>query len=51
MIYSRNLENLSTAYPDVIENVLSFVPESVENCIIDSELVAFEVETEKILPF
>ena len=51
MIYSRNLENLSTAYPDVIENVIGLIPESVKNCIIDSELVAFEIETEKILPF
>ena len=51
MIYSRNLENLSKAYPDVIENVIEFAPDDVESFILDSELVAFDIEQEKILPF
>jgi len=51
LIYSRNLENLSAAYPDVIENIKKSVDPSIENFIIDSELVAFDIDNEKILPF
>jgi DNA ligase 1 len=52
LIYSRNLENLSKAYPDVIENIKDIVKQlDVDNFIIDSELVAFDVEKQKILPF
>ena len=52
MIYSRNLENLSKAYPDVIENIKQIVKDlHVDNFIMDSELVAFDIDQQKILPF
>jgi DNA ligase-1 len=51
MIYSRNLENLSPMYPDVIDNVKELTPPDVKNFIIDSELVAYDKNLEKILPF
>lgn len=51
MIYSRNLENLSPMYPDVIDNVKELAPPGVKNFIIDSELVAYDKNLEKILPF
>lgn len=51
MIYSRNLENLSKMYPDVIENIKELVPMDVKSCIIDSELVAYDKNVDKILPF
>jgi len=44
MIYSRNLENLSKAYPDVIDNVINFVKPDVQNFILDSELVAYDID-------
>lgn len=51
MIYSRGLENMSKAYPDVIDNVKEMAPAHVKNFILDCELVAYDVENEKILPF
>ena len=51
LIYSRNLELLSRSYPDVIENIIAFTPPHIENYIMDSELVAYDIEKEKILPF
>lgn len=52
-IYSRNLEDMSVAYPDVIEIIQSLAKEdpNIKDFIIDSELVAFDIEKEKILPF
>lgn len=38
-------------YPDVVKVVQDCLCEGVESCIIDSELVAFDQETRKILPF
>ena len=51
MIYSRNLENLSKMYPDVIDNIKDLAPEGVNNFIVDSELVAYDKNVDKILPF
>jgi len=50
-VYSRNSENMTEKYPDVVKVVQDCLCEGVESCIIDSELVAFEQETGKILPF
>lgn len=52
-IYSRNLENMSVAYPDVIQIIKGVADQdpSIENFIIDSELVAYDQEKDKILPF
>jgi len=50
-IYSRNSENMTEKYPDVIKFVQECLCESVESCIIDAELVAFDQTTKKILPF
>jgi DNA ligase-1 len=50
-IYSRNLENMTVAYPDVTEFLAEHVPETVQNFIIDAELVAYDPVNKKILPF
>jgi len=50
-IYSRNSENMTEKYPDVIEVVKQSLAEDVQSCIIDSELVAFDQVNRKILPF
>ena len=44
MIFSRNLENMTVAYPDVTEIIrkLSEVCPNIENFILDSELTAYD---------
>ena len=44
MIFSRNLENMTVAYPDVIEIIreLAEACPKIENFIIDSELTAYD---------
>jgi len=50
-IYSRNLENLTVAYPDIVQFLVGFVPDEIEDFILDAELVAFDKDQDKILPF
>lgn len=50
-VYSRNSENMTEKYPDVIKVIQDNLCEDVQNCIIDSELVAFDQVSKKILPF
>lgn len=51
LIYSRNSENMTEKYPDVAQFIKETLRPGIESCIIDSELVAFDQTTEKILPF
>ena len=53
-IYSRNLEYMTVAYPDVIGFIKEWAPaleSKVTNFILDCELVAYDTENDKILPF
>ncbi|CAJ1427071.1 unnamed protein product, partial [Effrenium voratum] len=50
-IYSRNSENMTEKYPDVIQVVKDTLAPDVESCIIDSELVAYDQVKKRILPF
>ena len=53
-IYSRNLENMTVAYPDVVQFLKEYVltlETGVEDFILDAELVAYDTVNEKILPF
>ncbi|XP_017466539.1 PREDICTED: DNA ligase 1 isoform X1 [Rhagoletis zephyria] len=50
-IYSRNQENNTTKYPDVIQRIDEFKKDSVESYIVDSEIVAWDIEHKQILPF
>ena len=50
-IFSRNLENLTPMYPDVISFLQDSVKKDIENFIIDWEIVAFWPLYRKILPF
>ncbi|XP_066591843.1 DNA ligase 1 isoform X2 [Prorops nasuta] len=50
-IYSRNQENNTTKYPDVINKVKNTLQESVKSCILDCEAVAWDDEKKQILPF
>ena len=51
VIFSRNLENMSVAYPDVLDIVRDVADEGIDDFILDSELVAYDIENDKILPF
>lgn len=50
-VYSRNSENMTEKYPDVIKVVQETLCDNVQSCIIDSELVAYDQVGGKILPF
>ncbi|XP_064631815.1 DNA ligase 1-like [Lineus longissimus] len=50
-IYSRNSENNTSKYPDIIARMPSVLKEGTKSCIIDSEAVAWDREQKHILPF
>ncbi|XP_066910596.1 DNA ligase 1-like isoform X2 [Clytia hemisphaerica] len=50
-IYSRNQENNTTKYPDIIARMPKVLNEGVKSCIIDTESVAWDQEKKQILPF
>ena len=50
-IYSRNQENNTGKYPDIIMRLNNCKTESVKSCILDCEAVAWDVNKKQILPF
>ncbi|XP_064106612.1 DNA ligase 1-like [Macrobrachium nipponense] len=50
-IYSRNQEDNTSKYPDIISRFKNAVGENVKSCVIDSEAVAWDQEKKQILPF
>lgn len=52
-IYSRNQENNTTKYPDIIGRVPEAFADKdgMRSCILDCEAVAWDAEREQILPF
>ncbi|OAD62767.1 DNA ligase 1, partial [Eufriesea mexicana] len=50
-IYSRNQENNTTKYPDIIGRFKNTRGERVKSCILDCEAVAWDTENKQILPF
>merc|ERR1712217_860385 len=50
-VYSRNSENMTEKYPDVIQVVKDILTDECQSGIIDSEVVAWDVENKRILPF
>jgi DNA ligase-1 len=52
-IYSRNQENNTSKYPDIISRFQSWInpSTSVRSAILDSEAVAWDTEKKQILPF
>lgn len=50
-IYSRNQENNTTKYPDIISRIDAVKRGKVTSCILDSEVVAWDEEKQQILPF
>ncbi|XP_031357055.1 DNA ligase 1 isoform X1 [Photinus pyralis] len=50
-IYSRNQENNTSKYPDVINRLDACKGDKVRSCILDCEAVAWDKENRHILPF
>ncbi|KAL8591363.1 tRNA ligase [Nucella lapillus] len=50
-IYSRNSEDNTSKYPDIIRRMPKAVGDGVKSCVIDSEAVAWDSERQQILPF
>ncbi|KAF9362052.1 hypothetical protein BGX34_006760 [Mortierella sp. NVP85] len=50
-IYSRNSENMSTKYPDVMERLAKFAKADTTSFVLDCEAVAWDREQKCILPF
>ncbi|XP_041995937.1 DNA ligase 1-like [Salvia splendens] len=50
-IYSRNAERNTGKYPDVVAAITRLKKPSVKSFVLDCELVAYDREKQKILPF
>ncbi|KAL7418448.1 ATP-dependent DNA ligase Cdc17 [Cryptotrichosporon argae] len=50
-VFSRNSENMSAKYPDLVEQIPRCIKPGVKSFVIDAEAVAFDLETKKLLPF
>ncbi|ELT99220.1 hypothetical protein CAPTEDRAFT_157358 [Capitella teleta] len=50
-VYSRNSEDNTSKYPDIISRMPTVTKEGVVSAVIDSEAVAWDKENSQILPF
>ncbi|KAJ5151225.1 DNA ligase 1 [Penicillium canariense] len=50
-IFSRNSEDLSKKYPDVLGKLDSWVKQDVNSFVLDCETVAWDTVNKKVLPF
>lgn len=50
-IFSRNSEDLSKKYPDVLAKVDGWVKDGVQSFVLDCETVAWDTVNKKVLPF
>jgi DNA ligase-1 len=50
-VFSRNSEDLSKKYPDVLAKLPAWVNKGVQSFVLDCESVAWDVNEKKVLPF
>ncbi|WVO21208.1 uncharacterized protein IAS62_002515 [Cryptococcus decagattii] len=50
-VFSRNSENMSAKYPDLVDQIPRALKPTAKTFVIDAEAVAYDLETKKILPF
>lgn len=50
-IFSRNSEDLSKKYPDVLAKLPTWVKEGTKSFVLDCESVGWDVQGKKVLPF
>lgn len=51
MVYSRNSENMSQKYPDIVEKMKTAPAPGVTSFVVDAEAVAWDRKRKCILPF
>jgi DNA ligase 1 len=50
-IFSRNSEDLSKKYPDILAKLNAWIKKDTTSFVLDCETVAWDVEQKKVLPF
>ncbi|KAF2761863.1 ATP-dependent DNA ligase [Pseudovirgaria hyperparasitica] len=50
-IFSRNSEDLSKKYPDILQRLPAWVKPGTKSFVLDCETVAWDVKEKKVLPF
>jgi DNA ligase 1 len=50
-IFSRNSEDLSKKYPDILAKLQTWVKDDTKSFVLDCETVAWDVDEKKVLPF
>lgn len=50
-VFSRNSEDLSKKYPDILAKLNTWVKEDTKSFVLDCETVAWDVVEKKVLPF
>lgn len=50
-IFSRNSEDLSKKYPDILAKLDTWIKEDTKSFVLDCETVAWDVTEKKVLPF
>ena len=50
-IFSRNSEDLSKKYPDVLAKLSSWVKPETQSFVLDCETVAWDINEKRVLPF
>ncbi|KAL1878841.1 ATP-dependent DNA ligase Cdc17 [Paecilomyces lecythidis] len=50
-IFSRNSEDLSKKYPDIMEKLESWIKPGTKSFVLDCETVAWDMVNKKVLPF
>ena len=50
-VFSRNSEDLSKKYPDILAKLPSWVKDGTKSFVLDCESVAWDVTEKKVLPF
>ena len=50
-IFSRNSEDLSKKYPDVLAKLSTWIKEDAKSFVLDCETVAWDLVEKKVLPF
>ncbi|KAF2691007.1 DNA ligase 1 [Lentithecium fluviatile CBS 122367] len=50
-IFSRNSEDLSKKYPDILAKLPTWVKDGTKSFVLDCETVAWDIEEKKVLPF
>jgi len=50
-IFSRNSEDLSKKYPDILAKLPTWIKEDITSFVLDCETVAWDMVEKKVLPF